>query len=239
MSGAKSGFRSRSTLMDGLAAFWKLDEASGTRVCALGSGFDLTDFNTVTQAAGPSASYSLAAQFVNANDERLTRQLSNTREYGPLLLNSQSPYTVCAWIYADSWPPSGIRYIVQCAPSAGLYANATTLRLDKPSGLDATVNLASLSLSTWYFVIADYTPISADSGTVTIDVNGGAFTGTDSAGTSQFDDGLGFNFGIGGASIGDSWDGRICGAGIWSRLLTAKEKLSLYAEGVGLAFPFA
>lgn len=57
-----------STLNVDIAAYWKLDETSGTREDSVGST-DLTDNNTVGSAAGKSGN---AAVFVDANNEKLT-----------------------------------------------------------------------------------------------------------------------------------------------------------------------
>lgn len=57
-----------STLTNNLISFWKLEEASGTRVDEV-SGYDLTDNNTVAQGTGKIGN---AAEFVDANSESLT-----------------------------------------------------------------------------------------------------------------------------------------------------------------------
>ena len=71
VSSAATGFApdAGATLGNGLVAFWKLNEQSGTRAAAFSSN-DLTDNNTVTFAAGILGN---AAVFTSANSEYLSR----------------------------------------------------------------------------------------------------------------------------------------------------------------------
>lgn len=81
-----------------LVSFWKLDEASGTRVDAFGSN-DLTDNNTVGQLTGITAApYSTAADFEASNSEFFDRL--NIADID--LATSSDQVTFAAWVKRES-----------------------------------------------------------------------------------------------------------------------------------------
>src|SRR5512137_2929130 len=76
-----------STLLNGLVAYWPLDEQSGTRYDAVGDA-DLTDNNTVLASnAGPSGT---VASFVAANSESLSVATP---------WNGTTSVTIAGWVY--------------------------------------------------------------------------------------------------------------------------------------------
>ena len=79
---------------DNFIAFWKLGEASGTRVDSIGSN-DLTDNNTVTQAAGKIGN---CAQFTAANSEYLSIADNAALSTGDI------DFSIVFWVYFDSTP---------------------------------------------------------------------------------------------------------------------------------------
>lgn len=81
-----------STLITDLAAYWKLDEASGTRSDSAGSSH-LTDNNTVTQSSGRVGN---AGQFTAANNEYLSVADNAALSSGDVDI------TVAGWIYLDA-----------------------------------------------------------------------------------------------------------------------------------------
>src|SRR3990167_8248201 len=90
------------TLPTSLMAYFKLDEASGTRVDSKSTN-DLTDNNTVTQAVGKVAN---AAQFTSANSEYLS--IGDTLD----LSTGDIDFTISGWMYPDSHPGAGAdRYV--------------------------------------------------------------------------------------------------------------------------------
>lgn len=226
---------SASSLLTSLVAYWKLEEASGTRVDATGRGNDLTDNNTVTQATGIVGN---AAQFTAANSEYLSHADNADLSTGNV------DFTVAAWVYLDSKPASVMGFVTK--GSGGSTTNAEyslqylntsdRFRLvvfDGGSNAGAAVanNLGSPSTSTWYFVVAWHDSV-AD--TVNIQVNNGTVNSS------------AYTFGswdsteplwIGRSSSGYQ-NGRIDAVGFWKRVLTAGERTSLYNGGAGLQYPF-
>lgn len=75
-----------------LVAFWKLGEASGTRFDSVGSN-DLTDNNTVTQAAGKIGN---AANFVSANQEYLSSVDTDDLSTGDI------DFIIAGWVLFDA-----------------------------------------------------------------------------------------------------------------------------------------
>ena len=84
-------------LTDGLVSCWDLDEASGTRYDAYGTN-DLTDYNTVGQAAGVNG---YAGSFISANSEYLAHSDNADLSTGNI------DFTVMAWVYPTNISASG------------------------------------------------------------------------------------------------------------------------------------
>jgi len=223
-------FASSSTLNTGLVAYWKMDEASGTRADDQGSN-DLTDNNTVTSNTGKIGN---AGQFTAANSEYLS--LADNAD----LSTGDIDFTFAMWVYGDTlasgadfrgiiskWEGSNQEYILQ--------NNGVTSRLIwsvGSSGSNRTDLTASSfgapSTSTWYFIVCghdaanDQIFISVNDGTVdTASHSGGVFNGA-----SAFEIGhhqQGFQY----------WDGRVDEVGFWKKKLSAAEITELYNAGAG------
>lgn len=78
------------TLLSGLLAYWKLDEASGVRVDSSGHGLDLTDVNGVGQEPGIQGS---AAKFTHEGTDRWLDHPDDP------LLRFETDFTISAWVY--------------------------------------------------------------------------------------------------------------------------------------------
>jgi len=216
------------TLPTGLVAYWKLDEASGTRADSIGSN-NLTDNNTVTQAAGKKDN---SAQFTEANSEYLS-----ITDNAALSVEGQS-FSIACWVYLDS-KPSNAMVIAERSRSGGTVweyglvwdsAPYSKFRFDvntTVSSLYATT-FGSPSLSTWYFIVAWF---DADANTVNIQVNDGTVDSVHSTGSVAPTTSI---FSIG-ARTGSSifFDGRIDELSFWKRVLTAQERSDLYNGGTG------
>ena len=133
-----------------LISFWKLDEASGTRVDAHGSN-DLTDNNTVGQGTGNV--YANAADFVRANAEYLTSASTDFEVIATI--------TIGAWIKIDSFAPTNGNWIInkrgtalgagwQLAVSSGNSKVFFDVIDDPFTG--TITGTTTLSTGTWYFV---------------------------------------------------------------------------------------
>src|SRR3989344_3495434 len=218
-----------------LNAFWKLDEASGTRSDSVGSN-NLTDNNTVTQGTGKVGN---AAQFTAANSESLSITDNTALSTGDI------DFTIAAWVYLDS--VSSTRGIVdkRSADAAGSidYSLRYNQLIDRfafyVNGVDDTSkavadNFGSPSISTWYFIVAWYT---ATDNTLHIQVNNGAENSAASTVTPPDTNGL---FQIGKAALASSnfMDGRIDAVGFWKKTLSSSERTALYNSGSGGEYPF-
>lgn len=221
-----------STLLTGLVAFWKLEEASGTRVDEVGSN-DLTDNNTVTQATGKVGN---AAQFTAANSESLS-----IADNADVSMGAGVQFTIAGWFYLDNkstyrhaWAKweSGVQFEYR------LLYNVDTDKFEfwvssDGSGFSTVTatSFGSPSTATWYFIMCRYDgtniSISVNDGTV----NNTAFTADVFNGTQAFR--------LGSKTGGDYWDGRIDAVGLWKRALTTAEVTEFYNAGNGREHPFS
>ena len=224
-------------LTDSLISYWKLDEASGTRVDSHTGGNDLTDNNTVTQAAGKIGN---SAQFTNANSESLTRVDNASLSVGNI------DFTWAGWFYLDSKTTYRIGFCKYQTPLLGNADFEYRIYYDAPAdrflftigdgGANSAVatanNLGSPSTATWYYIVG-WHDASAD--TISIQVNNGTADSTAYA-SGSFDGAGDLIIGLQAGAFG--WDGRMDELGFWKRVLTAAERTALYNGGSGLAYPF-
>lgn len=227
-------------LTDNLVAYWRLDEASGSRVDATGRGNDLTDNNTVTQATGILGS---AGQFTRANSEWLSRTDNSDLSTGDV------DFTVQAWVYLDSKPASDYSYIFTKSSTTGpvvefnCYYDTVADRFkfeifDNPPSVSRVAtanNLGSPSLGTWYHIVGWHDAVN---NLVGIAVNAGTANATATSGTAPGDTAAPFELGRYGALASRYMNGRIDEVGYWKRVLTSAERTALYNSGSGLAYPF-
>lgn len=236
---AAPGGRPAYSLSDSLIAYWKLDEASGTRLDELngcgGSGCDLTDNNTVTQNPGK---LNNAAQFTSANTEYLSRSDHADLSAGDI------DFTIIQWVYLDS--KGAVQHFVFKGSNTGgsqyeyrtRYASGSDRFVfglaDGTSGTDCAANsFGSPDNGTWYFIVAWY---DATANTANIQVNNGTVDSC-SWSTGSNDSANAFNIGRAGAG-GGYMNGRIDGVGWWKRVLTSGERAALYNSGNGCDYPF-
>jgi hypothetical protein len=205
------------SLLDGLVAYWKLDEGSGTRIDSAGSN-NLTDNNTVGNATGKIGN---AADFIRANSEYLAVALDKT---------NYTTISFSFWFYIDAdFPTTGI-------VSWSVAPNTTTpfLQLSLDSGtirlyVDADFRVTkAIALNTWYHAVILY------NGTAwklyLNNVLEGTYTGAyGSLPVITLFLGTGYN---------GYFDGKLDEFGIWNRALTASEIAILYNSGAGITFPF-
>lgn len=223
-----------SSLLDGLVAYWKLDEASGTRNDSVGSNH-LTDNNTVTQAVGKIGN---AAQFTATNLESLS--IADNAD----LSTGDIDFGFATWVYLDSKGTS--RYIATKGEGNGTNdeflfgysSGADRFFLGVYNGVggagEALANaLGSPSLATYYLIKAWHDSVA---NTVNIQVNNGTVDSVSYSGGGQ-DTTNPFTLG-GTSAFGASWDGRIDEFGFWKRVWTFDERATLWNGGVGLTHPF-
>lgn len=221
-------------LTDSLIAYWKLDEASGSRADAHSTN-TLTDNNTVTSNPGI---INTAAQFTAANSESLSAADSAALSTGNI------DFTIACWVYLDS---KATRETIATKGGGGAstsdewildYLNTSDrFRFFTGGGsykIATANNLGSPSTETWYFIVAWH---DAAADTVNIQVNDGAIDSTATAGVAPSDTTQGFKLGQYASSL--YMNGRIDEVGFWKRTLTTQERTNLYNGGAGLAYPLA
>lgn len=221
------GTGSADDLNSGVAAYWTMDEASGSRADCAGS-YTLSDSNTVTSAAGV---ISNSAAFTYANHESLYTA-SDIPE-----IEGTNSFTISTWLYlADisNWHRllrrSGAMSVTsQNAPLVySLVSSATNV---------VTITGPNLSQTTWYHCL--FWRDSANQ-IIGLRVNGGTplFASFPYAEVLTPPAGTEFFFGDPSSSY---MGGRIDEAAIWNRVLSKGEQDSLYNGGAGLsgcpAFP--
>jgi len=216
----------------GLVAYWKLDEASGTRFEASGTGLDLSEVGTVSSSPGIILD---AADFPSGNTDYLEHL--NT----PSLSPGDTDFTIAAWV---NLAISGTQEIITkgspvLTPSGeyqiGRFTSPPNLRFQVRDlgALSRTITATSFGippLGTFVFVVAWHDSVND---TLNIQINDGPVdsrvhtTGIQQT-TQPFRIGRGlFSFG---------YNGLVDEVGIWSRVLTAGERTSLYNGGAGSAF---
>jgi hypothetical protein len=222
-------------LTDNLVAYWKLDEASGTRADSVGSN-TLTDINTVTSATGK---INNAGQFTKSNNEALSIANNTDVQLGDI------DWTVTAWVYLDSEP--GQMDIISKATgfSTGTREFELMYLSDRfvlnTGGFISPVatadNFGAVSTSTWYFIVAWH---DAAGNTINISVNNGTANSTATSGSFGTQGSGEFTIGSYNANQTTLWtyDGRIDEVGLWKRVLTSQERTDLYNSGAGFAYPF-
>lgn len=211
-------------LTDSLEAYWKLEEASGSRADSSGNSRTLTDNNTVTQATGKLGN---AAQFVRANTEYLSRS-----DEAGLSFAQNVDLTVMAWVYLDSIGTlhnlvvkgnAGAEYGLQVTTAGKAQFNLSTGLV-----LHATV----LSTATWYLLFGWYDNV-ADKSWIRVSGVGSDASATDTSGSAdQVGD---FRLGRAGSTY---MDGRLDSVGIWRRALSTTEMDNLYNSGTGKEYPW-
>jgi hypothetical protein len=210
-------------LLDGLSAYWTLDEESGVRYDSHGS-YDLTDNNTVGYATGVIGN---AASFVAANTESLSHVDADGLEAG------ENGLTISAWIRLNS---SVTGYLVSRWISGNngsswcLYYSSSNGRLylyESPDGVNFNSIYQNFSLSEWNFVVAWF-----GDGSYHMQINNSSIvTGT----ADLYADSV-VNFTIGAAQSTGYSTSYIDEVGLWQRVLTTDERAALYNDGNGLAY---
>ena len=212
------------TLNDGLVAYWKLDEESGTRVDSTGNGNDLTDNNSVGYAIGKINS---AAVFDGTN------YLSAS-----LISQTLSAATISFWFKggAQTFQYGAILEMVDAGESSeaylGIYPNphsdAEGLDIYNGDGWlgDSGVNVCD---NAWHHICATID----SSGSIECYIDGNLVI-TGSYG-QQVNPGTILHIGTNGN--GEFLTGLVDEAGIWNRALSQAEIAQLYNSGNGLSCP--
>lgn len=221
-------------LTDSLAAHWRLEEASGTRVDVSGNGHDMSAQGTPGNRAG---------KLSNALDVTATDYCYYADSGNALDCPAGASLTAACWIYLDNLTINGYP-LNRWAEDWTLFFTAAGVvsMLARQTGSNATASTPAGTITTgaWYYLVGWFDHTVGANGTVYVQVNNGtvystALTSAKTAGSGLF------------VSLGDlghtstafgGYDGAIDSASIWTRVLTADERTSLYNGGAGLDYPF-
>lgn len=226
----------RHSLYRGLVAYWRFEEASGTRYDASGHGNNLTSNNAVGQTAGVIKN---AASFVAASSQYLSIPSNSSLQMGG------SPFSLSAWVKLTGY--TGTPGLVGKWTSTG-NLKEYLLFLQSPSyqfefsvtndGIGAGAarsnvtasNFGTLPLNTWTFVYCQY-----DGTNLGISVNDTAMQTAACSGVASL--GAAFEIGADG-NAGSNLDGAMDEVGLWRRILSPAEVAILYNAGRAQTYPF-
>ena len=234
-----------SGLMNGLLAYWKLDEETGARVDATGNGYNLTDNNGVGFAPGVIGN---AASFNGSNF------LSN----GDItqLVQGIGELTVCAWAFLNTIPSSYVglvacqnfnngNFVLFAYPLQDGDGQVIVDGDGNPTGAEATFGSdasggrvyteggVQIPVGAWVHVVGR---MSVSAGAVDLFVNGVKMSSVASNGVTSSD---AYTLTIGSISGGsEAWlDGKMDEVGVWNRALSDAEITALYNSGAGKTYP--
>lgn len=216
-----------SSLLTDLIAFWKLEEASGTRYDSVGNN-DLSDNNTVTQAAGK---VGYAAQFTGVNIEWLSITDNTDLSTGDI------DFTFALWVYFITGGTKGVLGKDNGTDREyGIWLSNNVVEFYVfDSGGNYVPQLAStfgaLSTDTWYFIATWHDSVT---NTINIQINNGTVD-TRSHTLGVRDQAADFRIG---RQADTYMDGYIDAVGFWKRVLTADERTALFNSGSGVEYPF-
>lgn len=231
---------STSPLRIGLAGYWRLEEASGTRYDFSATGAHLASNNSVGQSSGVSSYTGNCASFIPSSSQSLSASSSNLLQYG-----SSQPLTLAAWVHLTNGTAAEL--IAAKFSNTDQRGYALLSNNGKPffqiggsgSGFSYVLGTTTITNQAWHLVIATYAGTTNASGmNLYVDNSPESVTpvdiGTwDSLNTAFFT--IGNYTGLTGAFA----NGLIDEVGLWTRVLTASERTQLYNAGLGTHFPWA
>lgn len=225
-------------LTTNLTAYWKLEEASGTREDATASNLDLTDNNTVLSGTGK---INTCADFEDTNDEYLSRADGSLEPAGAFSFSLWINYEELPGAAQDDgilgkWNSTGNQrsYAIAGFNNAGTHQLAFFVSPDGVNNFGAFVN-SGVSISTWYHLVGIFTPSTS----IELYLNNTRIQNTTaSVPASAFGSTAEFRLGDY-VSATSPFDGLIDEVGFWDRALTSAEVTELYNAGAGLAYPFS
>ena len=220
-------------ILQDLVAFWKLDEASGTRVSQF-NGLDLSDNNTVGQRAGPT-SVGNGADFVTnkflSRDSETLLQVGDFNFSFSLWTIVENQVGVVEAIFGKDDGTNRDYY---------LYYDGTTdqLNFQLYNTAGVTGNFVGPSIDgNWNLISCGYI---AATRTVWLATNADTEVTLTLPGTTP-PNASAVQFRVG-ARAYDTFqqylDGGICSLGKWHRYLTPNDRAYLYNAGVGRQWPF-
>ncbi len=220
------------SLMQDLKAFWKMNEASGTRYDSVGTNH-LLDNNTVGSFAGV---IGIGSSFVDEQNESLTID-----DNDDLSVDGEQDFSISTWFNIDgnegwtallgkfsgSWA-SAVEYALRRENGSGKLG----FLVSNGVGTTLVVSNSVISLGSWHHVIVSRDTTAGLLNMYYDGVGSSIAYSDDIAETSE-------KFRIGGKASGfDDSDVLIDSVGLWKRVLTDGERTALYNSGNGLEYPF-
>jgi hypothetical protein len=219
--------------LDGMAAYWELNEASGTRYDSFGLNH-LTDTNTVGTSA--TAISVASADLENSTHEQL--ECEHNANVSP-----SGAFTFGAWVRAESLgatagiggknvPGGDLRSWNLTAVSGVPRFSVAQSGTSSPSAfVDSSI---TMSTATWYFVAGVFDP---DNNLLTVYVNGTVNTAAVAFDSVFNNTTVIFTLGRGSSTTnGTRWDGLMDEAFLYSRALTTAELDWYFNSGTGRSF---
>lgn len=222
---------SSSTLNTSLISYWKLDEASGTRVDSepTGTARNLTDNNTVDSTNGI---ISNAALVIRANSESLS-----VADNVDLSVGIGESFSISAWVWMVSTNTRNM-FVTKTSSLGDEYGlewhdvgQWHFWFCTNGSQYFWVTNATQAANATWFHLAASF---NAGTKAMSLSVNAGTaatWTQTTSPDTGGAPFYIGAYRGVGGGGIFQ--DGRIDEVGFWKKVLSASEITELYNSGSG------
>ncbi len=225
---------SNAEFQTGLISGWKMDEASGNALDAVGTN-DLTDINSVGTAAGKIGT---SRQFNSASSRNFSHADNADLRTGNI------DFLFSAQVYLDSKPAAPMTILSKgtAATVAGreyfLSWQNTSDRFAFSVGDGVTLttatanNFGAPAIGAWYFIVAYHDSVN---NVVGIRVNNGTANTAAHTPGAQVTAGafrIGSNEGP-----GNYWDGRIDEVYFFKRILSDAEQTAFYNSGAGKTYP--
>lgn len=218
-------------LLVNLVAWWKMDEASGTRINSVvaNSALDLTPVGPPgvgTGKLGNGVDFTAITQYLTCADNALLNAFGN------------GDFSIQFWIKSDT---TGSPYVIGQGSGnynfiLGFFTVSNTVQFglnNNNSGLSNSATTLITSTGVWYHVVFVANRTGGQSLFYINGVQQGA-TGTATAGTVYGGPLIVGNYA--GGSTNSAPDGIMDEVAYWNRVLTAGEVTTLYNGGVGLTY---
>jgi hypothetical protein len=218
-----------STLLNGLQAYYKLDDVNDSS----GNGITLTNHSSVTFGAGKVGN---CASMIRANGQWL-----ESADDSHLHMGTSTNFTICAWckytlndfnqsIVAVGDPGAATRQIEIIAQ--GTFC-AFYIVDDSANQARAYNAFNDFSDGNWHFFLGTVDR----AGQIVFYVDNVQQDSESTSGvTGTLDSTTGFNVG---KFLSRSFDGSVDEAGFWNRVLTSTEISALWNSGAGVTYPFS
>lgn len=241
MAAGSAGEVSNVNLTTDLAAYWAMDEASGTRADSTSAGLDLTEGDgSIGSRTGKQGN---AGDFINTNGDWLyLRRTVST------ICHWQTDASMSFWVFVDQ--ASQNRYIGGCwatdnnrcwvmESNGNIGDGQITLQMSSNGIAQSTDEIVSDAVGRWTHICLVWDDTANE---MTPWIDGVAGTALSPPGTGMYlsnSDFLMGTYGYYNAGIdgfGFPFDGAIDEWGVWSRQLNSDEVAALYNSGDGISY---